>query len=469
MNDPNGLVFHAGEYHLFYQYNPFGDKWGHMSWGHAVSRDLIHWQHLPIALAEERGVMIFSGSAVVDRKNSSGFGIRGEPPLVAIYTGHYTEKPLQNQHIAYSTDRGRTWTKYHGNPILDIGDKDFRDPKVFWHEPSRRWIMVVAWPVHRKVCLYASPNLKGWTHLSDFGPAGSTVGIWECPDLFPVAVEDRPREQRWVLVVNVGGGAPAGGSGTQYFVGWFDGTRFVPDALSSEPLWADYGRDFYAAVSWSDIPKADGRRLWLGWMSNWEYAQDVPTAPWRSAMTVPRELTLRATLDGFRLAQRPVRELMRLRTAHRSARDVTVSRANMLLSSPEIAGPLLEVAAEFNAKDAAQFGLEVRRGASERTRLSCDLAVGRLSLDRTCSGATRFHPAFAGVHVAPLRLTSGRARLHVLCDTSSVEVFANDGESVITDLIFPASESTGWAFFSDNLRARLRAVDIWRLGSAWKE
>src|SRR5882762_7364686 len=171
MNDPNGLVFYDGEYHLFYQYNPFGDKWGHMSWGHAISRDLIHWQHLPVALAEENGVMIFSGSAVVDWKNTSGFGQNGKPPLVAIYTGHYTTKPLQNQQIACSNDRGRTWTKFSGNPVLDIGEKDFRDPKVFWHEPSQRWVMVAAWPVHRKVRFYASPDLKQWTHLSDFGPA----------------------------------------------------------------------------------------------------------------------------------------------------------------------------------------------------------------------------------------------------------------------------------------------------------
>ena len=205
MNDPNGLVFYDGEYHLFYQFNPFGHKWGHMSWGHAVSRDLLHWDHLPVALAEENGVMIFSGSAVVDWNNSSGFGKNGKPPLVAIYTGHYTRKPLQNQQIGYSTDRGRTWTKYAGNPVLDIGEKDFRDPKVSWHEPTKRWVMVVSWPTQRKVRFYASPNLKDWTHLSDFGPAGSTKGIWECPDLFPLPHEGKTK---WVLIVNVGSGVP---------------------------------------------------------------------------------------------------------------------------------------------------------------------------------------------------------------------------------------------------------------------
>src|SRR5437762_9115460 len=231
MNDPNGMVFYQGEYHLFHQSNPFGDKWGHMSWAHAVSRDLVHWKHLPLALAEEDGVMIFSGSAVVDWKNTSGFGRNRRPPLVAIYTGHYTTRPLQNQHIAYSTDRGRTWTKYSGNPVLDIGEKDFRDPKVFWHEPTQRWIMVAAWPAHRKVRFYASSDLKQWTHLSDFGPAGSVKGIWECPDLFPLPVEDS-KQTKWVLIVNIGSGAPAGGSGTQYFVGEFDGTHFTLDAAA---------------------------------------------------------------------------------------------------------------------------------------------------------------------------------------------------------------------------------------------
>src|SRR5688572_15851638 len=234
MNDPNGMVFYDGEYHLFYQFNPFGDKWGHMSWGHAVSCDLVRWEHLPIALLEEDGVMIFSGSAVVDWKNTSGFGKNGKPPLIAIYTGHSTKKPLQNQHIAYSNDPGRTWTKFSGNPVLDIGEKDFRDPKVFWHEPAQRWVMVVAWPVQRKARFYSSPDLKHRTHLSDFGPAGSTTGIWECPDLFPLRVEknnianrkSQIRNERWALIVNVGSGAPAGGSGCQYFVGEFDGNQF---------------------------------------------------------------------------------------------------------------------------------------------------------------------------------------------------------------------------------------------------
>ena len=468
MNDPNGMVFFQGEYHLFYQYNPFGDQWGHMSWGHAVSRDLAHWEHLPLALAEENGVMIFSGSAVVDWKNTSGFGKDGQPPLVAIYTGHYTAKPLQNQHIASSIDRGRTWTKFAGNPVLDIGEKDFRDPKVIWHESTRRWVMAVAWPVQRKVRLYASPNLKEWTHLSDFGPAGSTKGIWECPDLFPVRVEAKPREERWVLIVNVGSGAPAGGSGCQYFVGNFDGTHFKLEVASQPTLWADYSRDFYAAVSWSDVPRRDGRRLWIGWMSNWEYAGAVPTSPWRSAMSLPRELMLRGTAAGHQLIQAPVRELRKLRDRHYGSRSNTVSEANDWLRRKAISGDQLEIDVQFEVRRAGNFGLKVRQSDAEETVIGCDPGNNRVFLDRTRSGKTDFHPKFSGVYEASLRLRDGRVRLQVFVDTSSVEVFANDGEAALTALVLPSSTSRGLELWATPDGPKVRRMDIWTLRSIWR-
>ncbi|HXY40334.1 MAG TPA: glycoside hydrolase family 32 protein, partial [Vicinamibacteria bacterium] len=350
-NDPNGLVFFEGEYHLFYQKNPFGDRWGHMSWGHAVSRDLVHWQHLPVAITEEGGVMAFSGSAVVDWRNTSGLGQGRQPPLVAVYTGHHAEKPLQDQRLAFSNDRGRTWTRYARNPVLDIGETNFRDPKVFWHAPSGRWVMAVAWPKQRKVRFYASPDLESWSHLSDFGPAGATAGDWECPDLFPLAVEASPGERRWVLIVNLNPGGPAGGSGTQYFVGDFDGRRFVADATPSRegaPLWLDHGPDFYATVTWSDVPERDGRRLALGWMSNWQYAAEAPTSPWRGAMTVPRELVLRRTPEGLRVAQRPVRELASLRRAAPSTfAGGTLAEAAAWLAKQGPLPPLLDVEMEL--------------------------------------------------------------------------------------------------------------------------
>lgn len=471
MNDPNGMVFYDGEYHLFYQNNPFGNRWGHMSWGHAVSRDLVHWEHLPLALAEEDGVMIFSGSAVVDWKNTSGFGKGGQPPLVAIYTGHYTAKPLQNQHLAYSNDRGRTWTKFAGNPVLDLKMADFRDPKVRWHEPTSRWVMTVALPKEAKVHFYASPDLKQWSYAGEFGGAGATNGLWECPDLFPLAVEGGG--EKWALIVNINPGGPAGGSGCQYFVGDFDGKRFVADpathAQTAVPLWADWGRDFYAAVSWSDIPKSDGRRLWLGWMSNWDYANDVPTLPWRSAMTVPRELALRPTPQGFRLIQRPMSQLTRLRDGGGSRRRASVAEANAWLARRSVSSGLAELELRLdNVPRSGALALVCRHGRTGETRIEADFAAGTLRLDRTRSGRSDFSASFAGVHTAPLRISEGRLNLRILFDTSSVEVFAQGGESVLTELVLPDSPELKLSLTAtgDVGSLRVNSLSLWPLRPA---
>ena len=468
MNDPNGMVWFDGEYHLFYQNNPFGNRWGHMSWGHAVSRDLLHWEHLPLALAEENGVMIFSGSAVVDWNNTSGFGRPGHPPMVAIYTGHHTGRPLQNQQIAYSTDRGRTWTKYAGNPVLDIGEADFRDPKVFWHADTGRWVMAVAWPPRRQVRLYSSPDLKAWTHLSDFGPAGSTNGIWECPDLFPLPIEGSPRTSAWVLVVNVGSGAPARGSGTQYFVGQFDGTRFVPDAVAA-PRWADYGPDFYAAVTWSDVPPRDGRRIWLGWMSNWIYANDVPTHPWRSAMTLPRELTLRPTPDGLRLVQQPVREFRQLRHSGIRFQGSRLDDAARWLARQEVPTGLAELSLVLDRlPETGAVTVRLHHGTSGETAITADLAAQELRIDRTRSGRADFHPRFAGIHTAPLRTVDGRLDLHLIVDVASIELFAQNGEVALTDLILPESPGLRATLEASApaRQARVRSLSLHPLESA---
>jgi fructan beta-fructosidase len=467
-NDPNGLVFFDGEYHLFYQHNPFGDKWGHMSWGHAVSRDLVSWEHLPVAISEENGVMIFSGSAVVDRDNTSGFGQPGKPPLVAIYTGHYTTKPLQNQHIAFSTDRGRTWTKFSGNPVLDIGERDFRDPKVLWHEPTKRWVMTVAWPVQHKVRFYASPDLKAWTHLSDFGPAGATEGVWECPDLFPI---DAGGKTRWVLIVNIGAGAPAGGSGCQYFVGDFDSHGFNLDpsypSAKGAALWADYAPDFYAAVSWSDVPRSDGRRLWLGWMSNWQYANDVPTSPWRNAMSIPRELRLSETADGLRLAQAPARELEKLRGSRLHFQGGTVEELNAWLQKSEIAGYGWELGLELGSAAKGKQGVKLFRGAKEEIVLGWEAESRLLSLDRR-SGGSQFHPKFAGVSTVSLPPRQGPVKLRLFIDACSIEVFVNDGERVMTELVFPPGEARAIERFAPDPHQPVGAVDAWSLRSIWR-
>jgi fructan beta-fructosidase len=460
MNDPNGLVFFRGEYHLFYQHNPEGPRWGHMSWGHAVSPDLVHWRHLPVAIHESGGTMIFSGSAVVDGGNTTGFGRDGEPPLVAIYTGHGHGRQTQN--LAYSLDRGRTWTKYAGNPVLDIGSAEFRDPMVFRHGPTGRWVMVVVLAAEKKVRFYGSADLKSWERLSDFGPAGATGGVWECPNLFPLPVEGRPGTTRWVLKVDVNPGSVSGGSGGQYFVGTFDGKAFTNES-GDWPLWIDYGKDFYAAQSWSDMPESDGRRVWLGWMANWQYANRLPTRPWRGAMTVPRTLTLCETPAGLRLAQAPVRELKALRGRHTRLADRVVSGKGGAPADEKISGAALEVVAEFEPGTASEFGLKVRRGEDEETLVGYDVRARALFVDRTRSGESDFNEEFSGRHAGPLAPEGGRVKMHLFVDTSSVEVFGNHGRTVITDLIFPDPASRGLGFYAKGGTAKLVALGAWEL------
>jgi fructan beta-fructosidase len=462
MNDPNGMVYFDGEYHLFYQYNPFGDKWGHMSWGHAVSRDLVHWTHLPLALAEQGEIMMFSGSVVIDSTNKSGFGENGQPAMVAIYTGHRDEstqaKRLEDQRLAYSNDRGRTWTHYSGNPVIDIGSPEFRDPKVFWHEPTSRWIMVVVLSKENKVRLYASPDLKNWKQLSEFGPAGAWRDpiIWECPDLFPLEVQGEPNVTKWVLMVSINPGGPAGGSGTQYFIGDFDGIRFTSDHVE-DVLWVDHGSDFYAAVTWSNVPESDARRILLGWMSNWAYTQDVPTAPWRSAMTVPRSLALRRTSAGLRLAQEPVHELKKLREVPALVfSGGSFADADNWLSKQRKLRELLDVEMAFSDvfRD-APFVINIRAGAGEVTSVAIDPKNGKLAVDRSHSGLSGFHPAFSAScrHEAPMEILNSRLAIRFLLDTSSLEIFVQDGGITLTDLIFPATGRRSISLSSEGEKA----------------
>jgi fructan beta-fructosidase len=472
MNDPNGLVYYKAEYHLFFQYNPFGNRWGHMSWGHAVSPDMVHWKQLPVAIPEGNGVMIFSGSAVVDWHNSSGFcessSSGDDSCLVAIYAG-YTGKE-QNQNIAYSNDRGRTWTKYSGNPVIDLHRKNFRDPKVFWYDPGHKWIMVTVLAAEHKVRLFASTDLKHWSKLSDFGPQGAVGGSWECPDLFGLPVESEPGQSRWVLSVNVNPGGVAGGSGNQYFVGRFDGTKFISANSEGQVLWADYGKDFYASTSLSDIPASDGRRIWMGWLDNWEYAGHVPTFPWRGIQSIPRVLKLRKFPQGIRLVQQPVSELATLRARHVSVRNRTIGTANRILRLAGVKGDTMEIEATIDPGKATSFGFEVRKGGAEVTAIGVDLAKSQLFVDRTHSGESGFDPKFAGRQSAPLTLTAGhRVELHIFVDRCSVEVFANHGEGVISDLIFPSLSSRGIELYSRGGRTKLVKLDIWNLKSAWRK
>jgi fructan beta-fructosidase len=778
--------------------DPNGNQWGHMSWGHAVSPDLVHWKELPVAIPEEGDELIFSGSAVVDEDNTSGFGTRRNPAMVAIYTS--ARPGSQAQSLAYSTDRGRTWTKYSGNPVLDIGSGEFRDPKVFWYAGEHKWVMTVSKALEHKIALYSSPDLKTWTHMSDFGPANATGGAWECPDLFPLAVDGDRRHVKWVMIVNLNPGGIAGGSGAQYFVGDFDGTRFTADnelgsytppdgdlyqgfegsdygdwtatgdafgsgpaagnvppqggvsgylgnglansfhnedrgtgkltsptftvtssylnflvgggnhphdpatvegpapagtvyadfegdtygdgwvatgtfegtrppagtigdqqpvsgyegshlvntfidhdngtgtisspdftidqdyinfligggnhpyplsgsvdpanpptavnlvvdgqvvrtatgqnnealnwthwdvsalrgetahiqivdqntsgwghinadqimfsdqpafprpietavnllvdghvvrtatgpnsetldwtswnlkdlvgrtaqiqivdantggwghiladnfAFAEQPAqsvlqrssWMDYGKDFYAAVSWNDVP--DGRRIAIGWMNNWNYAGDIPTSPWRSAMSVPRELGLHSSRGGVQLVSKPVRELDSLRTwptyvAHNRA----IPAGTTTLSAH---GKALDITADLKLGAANTVGLKVRTGNGEETVIGYDTSAGEVYVDRTHSGQTAFNADFPGVQRAPLPARHGRVRLRILVDWSSVEVFAAQGQTVITDQIFPSATSDGIQLFADGAGAKVKRLTVTPLRSSWTQ
>ena len=318
---------------MFFEYNPFGINWGHMSWGHAVSTDMIHWNELPVAIPESNDVMIFSGCAVVDSNNTSGFGKNGKIPMVAIYAGNNTKTGIQDQRLAYSLDYGRTWTKYGGNPVITINSKNFRDPKVFWYRPDHQWIMVVALSAEHKVRFYSSPDLKHWTKLSDFGQTGAVSGVWECPMLDKVKVVGHPNETKWVLEVGINPGAISGGSGGQYFIGGFNGKTFTPDPMfANSAHWVDYGKDFYAATSWDNIPPEDGRTLWLGWMDNWQYAGNAPTAPFRGMMSIPRSILVQKGSNGYYLVQQPVKELNSLRGNHYHFDNLSVSSGKSVLN-----------------------------------------------------------------------------------------------------------------------------------------
>jgi fructan beta-fructosidase len=465
MNDPNGLVFHDGEYHLFHQANPFGNAWGHMSWGHAVSRDLVRWAHLPVAIPEEGGVMIFSGSAVADPRNTTRFGQAGSIPLVAVYTGHHAESGIQDQNLAYSLDRGRTWRKYAGNPVLDDGSRDFRDPKVFWHEPDACWIMAVALAAERKIRFYRSPDLIRWERTGEFGPAGPAAGAWECPDLFELPVEGGSGAARWVLHVNVNAGAPAGGSGGLYFTGDFDGAAFTAGD-SGRAEWTDYGPDFYAAVSWEGVPGADGRRIWIGWMSNWAYAGDVPTSPWRGGMTLPRSLALRRAGNGFLLVQRPVRELEGLRRGGRRREGVLIRAGDGLLDLGADPSGGLEVEAAFRVRSPGSFGFRWKAGAMD-CRLGYDPARRRLFVDRRLSGPDSVAPGFPALHEAPLDPENGLVRIHAYFDRTSIEVFGNGGARCLTALVFPPPGRGRLGLFSEAGEVEVERLDVWGMKSIW--
>lgn len=483
MNDPNGMVYFEGEYHFFYQHYPDSNVWGPMHWAHAVSPDMVHWENLPIALYPDSLGYIFSGSAVVDWNNTSGFGQDGKPPLVAIYTYHNMpaekagRQDFQTQAIAYSNDRGRTWVKYTGNPVLSNPekDRDFRDPKVIWDEGSKQWVMALAVGEHAE--FWGSQDLKKWAHLSDFGKEwGTHGGVWECPDLFPMTV-DGSGEQKWVLIMNINPGGPNGGSATQYFVGDFDGKSFRldpgfdPAVSNGKAVWLEYGRDNYAGVTWSDVPKSDGRRLLIGWMSNWDYATVVPTTAWRSAATLARSLTLVKTSAGYRLRSQPVRELESLRVKSHDLAATEISAPLDLTGTIGFPPTLSEMELTFELPDGASgtFGVELSNSKNERYRIGYNAASGQYFSDRTKAGDVSFSDKFAtGAHLAPRPSKDKTVRLHLFFDAASAELFADNGETVMTEIFFPAEDFDRVKLFAEGGKARLINGRVHQLKSIWR-
>ena len=470
MNDPNGTVFYKGEYHLFYQYNPEGNVWGHMSWGHAVSRDLVHWQNLPVALPEDPGnFMVYSGSAVVDWNNRSGLCKNPDPQdrscLVAIYTAAYKDR--QKQHIAFSNDRGRSWTNYSGNPVADLDAPDFRDPNVFWYPPQHKWVMVAVLADERTLVVLDSPDLKHWSKRSTFGPAGDVAGQWECPDLFELPVEGS-NEQKWVLIVNRNPGAPAGGTGVRYLIGKFDGANFTSEVPDAPALWADWGKDFYATNTWNDMPPSDGRRVWIGWFSNWQYANTEPTVLWRGAQSIPRTLMLRRYADGLRLVQRPVRELESLRREKFRIVNASVEEVNQKIRDAGIKGEVYEFEAELRPGQAGEIGFRLRSNKTKdvETLVGFDAVRSEAYVDRTRSGEVSFSKDFPGRHSAQVEQKAS-VKLRVFVDRSSVEVFVNDGERVLSERIYPPPGSDGIEIYSKGAGARVVSLTLWELKSVW--
>lgn len=454
LNDPNGLVFFQGEYHMFYQYFPGGSHFGLMHWGHAVSTDLVNWRHLPVALHPDEHGSIFSGGVVIDWEDTAGFG---REAMVAVFT--HDKQNYQSQSLAYSIDGGRSWAKYAHNPVIRPPENqpDFRDPKVFWYgeKGAGHWVMALA--VGETIHFYTSPDLIHWNPASAFGQDhGSHPGTWETPDLFELPVEGSAAS-RWVLTTGVGDGGPAGRSGMQYFIGHFDGERFTPDDPKHTVLWLDHGADYYAAQSWNEEPA--GRRLMVGWMSNWQYARAVPTSSWRGSISLVRELCLRQTPKGIRLFQQPIREYAALRRTQSQWTDATITPGRNLLEAFE--GSLFEIIAEFELNaEVDSFGFGVRTGVGEQTIIGYEARREKLYLDRSQSGDSSFDPHFAGLHSADLPPAAGAVRMHIFIDRSSVEVFGNDGQVVISDCIFPGAGSLGLKLFTQGGDVLLKRLDL---------
>lgn len=623
LNDPCGTVYLDGEYHLMYQYNPKGNQWGNMSWGHAMSKDLVHWEELPVALYSDALGQIFSGGAVIDKNNTAGFG---ENAMVAIFTH---AGATQQQSLAYSNDKGRTWAKYSDNPVLkNQGIADFRDPQVFWYEPGSKWIMTLA--VKDRIDIFSSPNLKEWSFKSSFGEnIGAHGGVWECPDLFPLKVEGT-NEEKWVLMVSINPGGPAGGSAIQYFLGDFNGSEFIIDEEFSEALtaiepsavafadfenvnyenwgvtgtafgvgpatgalpdqqlvqgylgnylvnsfhggddsqgklvsanfeisaffinfligggnrpgeaeirlivnnevvktatgrneerlfwqgwdltewlgqtarieildsatgswghlnidhislsdrlfenstieafWADYGPDFYAGRSWENIPEQSNQRVWISWMNNWNYAGNIPTFPWRGSMSLPRTISVKQFPEGLRLIQEPVEQLQSLRHSNSNFSDFSIKKANEFINEHKISGKHYEIEMKLVAEPGEEVGIKLLSNGIGYTKVGYKAATNEVFLNRSLSGQLPYGIYTDNLFETSLLTSGASVRVHIYVDHSSVEVFFNEGEKVISSRVFPNNGMNDIEFYQTGSNANILDFNFWSLKSIWE-
>ncbi len=460
-NDPNGLIYLNGKFQLYYQHNPLENKWGHMSWGHAESADLVHWKHLPVAIPEivtkDTTVYIYSGSAVIDKNNTSGFGKNGKGPIVAIFTGDLPKQKKEAQYIAYSNDNGMSYKLYDKDPVIDLNKRDFRDPNVFWFAPKKQWIMTVSMVDEHMVRFYGSKDLKNWEKLSDFGPAGYTKNGWECPSLIPLPVDGNAANTKYILFVsNFGEHGPQ----MQYFVGDFDGTTFKNLNPADKMLRVDYGDCFYAAIAWRDAP-AD-KKIFMGWLINGK----PETYPWKGQMSIPRDLSLRKTADGIRLFQNPTSIITNSLPKYAKGpvltkKDLHVSGSVVLSTISSLNKNAYWIDAEIQPGKSAKSGFVVAatKDGAKKIEVGYDATNKEIYVDcTTAEGANKDQRNL--LQTAPVKAVNGVIRLRILVDKSSLEVFGNGGEQVISTMIYPGNDATSLSAFASGT-AVFKVLKIW--------
>lgn len=456
MNDPNGMFYKDGVWHLYFQHNPYGSTWGNLSWGHSTSTDLVHWQYEGDPVMPDAWGLIFSGSSVVDTDNTAGFG---PGAIVAFYTSAKSTPwgDVQMQSMAYSTDGGKSFTRYEGNPILTSTERDFRDPKVFWYAPGKHWVMLLA--VGQQMQIFSSKNLKEWKHESDFGlKHGAHGGVWECPDLVELPIEGT-KEKRWVLICNLNPGGPFGGSATQYFVGTFDGKKFT-NQFPTKTKWMDYGKDHYATVTFSNAP--DGRCIALGWMSNWQYAAQVPTKQYRSANTIARDLSLYRKDGDLLLKSAPSKEIEAARKDMKSLKKFNVSDAYSIDNLLDDNNGAYEIEMEIRNNGAEKIVFTLLNGKGESVKMYYDTALRQFVMDRSVSGETAFSRDFPAMTVAPVPET-GDFTLRLFVDRSSIEAFGDGGKFVMTNIVFPSEPYNKMKFESVRGSFTVKKMNVYKL------